>query len=78
MLGKLIGAVVGEKVAEQTDGIGGVTGAVLGVVAATVLRRMSLPVLLVVGLGGYVLSKRSDKRLNAEKDAAANPAVPPN
>ena len=59
MIGKIIGAYAGDKLAKQTNtlGIGGAGGAALGVVAASVLRRMSLPTMLAVGAGGYVAKK---------------------
>lgn len=66
MLGKMIGAFVGGKAAQQARGIGGPTGALLGVVATTALRRMSLPMMAVLGIGGYFAKKHFDKR-EAEK-----------
>lgn len=66
MIGKVIGAFVGDKLAKQTSGMGGASGAALGVVAAAVLRRMSLPAMLALGAGGYVAKKMFDKR-EAEK-----------
>ena len=61
MIGKVIGAFVGDRLAKQTSGIGGAGGAALGVVAASVLRRMSLPAMLAVGPGGYLAKKMSEK-----------------
>ena len=57
MIGKAIGAFVGDKLAKQTGGVGGAGGAVMGVVAASVLRRMSLPAILALGAGGYIAKK---------------------
>ena len=62
MIGKVIGAFVGDRLAKQTGGIGGASGAALGVVATTVLRRMSLPTMLALGVGGYVAKRVLDKR----------------
>ncbi|MAQ28759.1 MAG: hypothetical protein CL950_01995 [Erythrobacter sp.] len=62
MIGKVIGAFVGDRLAKQTGGIGGASGAALGVVATTVLRRMSLPAMLALGVGGYVAKRVLDKR----------------
>ena len=62
MIGKVIGAFVGDKLAKQTSGLGGAGGAALGVVAATVLRRMSLPAMLALGAGGYVAKKVFEKK----------------
>lgn len=73
MIGKLVGAFVGDKLAKQTSQFGGATGAVLGVAAASVLRRMSLPMMIVLGAGGYVAKKMIDK--NKEKQAEPKPAA---
>ena len=62
MIGKVIGAFVGDRIAKQTKGVGGATGAALGVVATTMLRRMSLPAMLALGAGGYVAKKLMDKK----------------
>ncbi|MBX7533073.1 hypothetical protein K3165_09080 [Qipengyuania sp. 1XM1-15A] len=62
MIGKVIGAFVGDKLAKQTSGLGGAGGAALGVVAASVLRRMSLPAMLALGAGGYVAKKVFEKK----------------
>lgn len=57
MIGRLIMAVVGNKVAKQARGIDGTTGAVIGAIAPTILRRVSLPSMLAVAAGGYLASK---------------------
>ncbi|MBX7539871.1 hypothetical protein [Qipengyuania sphaerica] len=67
MIGKIIGAYAGDKLAKQTSGIGGASGAALGVVAATALRRLSLPAMLVLGAGGYI-AKKLYERNEAKKD----------
>ena len=61
MIGKVIGAFVGDRIAKQTKGVGGATGAALGVVATTVLSRMSLPAMLALGAGGFVAKKMMKK-----------------
>lgn len=62
MLGKIIGAFVGGKVAERSRGIGGPTGAALGVLAPMVLRRVSWPAMLAIGAGGYLAKKLGDQK----------------
>ena len=69
MIGKVIGAFVGDRLAKQTSGMGGASGAALGVIGAAVLRRMSLPAMLALGAGGYVAKKVLDKK-SAEDSAA--------
>lgn len=62
MLGKIIGAVAGRKAARHIDGIGGPGGALLGVGAATLLRRMGPGGLIAAAVGSYVLKRHLDKR----------------
>ncbi len=75
MIGKVIGAFVGDKLAKQTSGLGGAGGAALGVVAASVLRRMSLPAMLALGAGGYVAKKILEKK--ASEPGSAKPVGSP-
>ena len=62
MIGKMIGALVGGRGAEHARGVGGPTGAVLGVVAASALRRISLPTMIALGAGGYFAKKYFDRQ----------------
>ena len=73
MIGKIIGAFVGGKAAQHVRGIQGPTGAALGVVAPMVLRRLSFPAMVALGVGGYLAKKAFDKR-TAEPDRG--PATP--
>lgn len=75
MIGKIIGAYAGDKLAKQTSGIGGAGGAALGVIAAAALRRLSLPAMLALGVGGYVAKKVFDKKQAEDADTA--PATKP-
>jgi hypothetical protein len=68
MIGKLVGAFVGDKLAKQTSQFGGATGAVIGVAAASVLRRMSLPMMIVLGAGGYLAKKAIDRSRDKQPD----------
>ena len=68
MIGKIIGAYAGEKLAKQTTALGGASGAALGVVGATILRRVSLPAMIALGAGGYV-AKKLYERSQAKKPA---------
>jgi hypothetical protein len=68
MLGKILGAVVGAKVAEQTESVGGLGGALLGAASLTLVRRLSFPALIVLAGGGYAVKKLSDRaRANRAK-----------
>lgn len=62
MLGKIIGAVAGERIAKHVSGINGTGGALLGAGAATLVRRLGPVGLIVAAAGGYALKKYLDKR----------------
>ena len=65
MIGKLIGAAVGAKVADRMRGIGGPGGALLGAGAVAVARRLSPMALIAAAAGGYAAKRyyyRRDKR----------------
>lgn len=70
MIGKILGAMAGSHLAKSSSAIGGTSGALLGVGAATLARRASLPVLIAVTAGGYLLKRHNEKR-------AARPATEP-
>ncbi|MCB2048449.1 MAG: hypothetical protein KDE32_09515 [Novosphingobium sp.] len=72
MLGKIIGAIAGSKIADRVSGINSPMGAAAGVVTATALRRMSLPALIVLGAGGYLAKRIFDKK----QSESATPAMP--
>jgi hypothetical protein len=58
MIGKLLGAWIGDKVAGKNEGA---KGAVLGYGAATLAKR-SVPTLAALALGGWAFKKWRDKR----------------
>ncbi len=60
MIGKIIGAYVGGKAAKKSSALGGPAGAALGVIAPMVLRRISLPAMAAMAVGGYVMKKVLD------------------
>ncbi|WP_395396044.1 hypothetical protein WBP07_22205 (plasmid) [Novosphingobium sp. BL-8A] len=62
MIGKILGAVAGQRIAKEAGGISGTRGALLGVGAATLLRRMSPLAIVAFAIGGYAAKKRHEKR----------------
>lgn len=62
MIGKLIGAMAGKRLARQIGGISGPGGALLGVGAAALLRRMGPVGLVTAAVGGYALKRLYEKR----------------
>jgi len=79
MLRKIIGAAIGAKLAKNSPAVGGAAGAALGAAVPFVLSRMSLPTMVMLGIGGYIASKyyksdvKSDDTRN-RPDTAALPA----
>jgi len=59
MIGKLIAGAIGRRI-DRSDGRGGLKGAAIGVVTASVLRRMG-PIGLALG-GAYAAKKYYDTR----------------
>ncbi len=79
MIGKILGGIAGAKAADHMRGVGGTGGALLGVGAATLARRLSLPAMLAIAAGGYAFKRYSDKRAAREKGAKGSkrPKVQP-
>ena len=69
MIGKIIGAAVGRRMAGRYDGT---RGALLGALAPAILRRPFGPLGLAVG-GAWAAKKLWDRRQRAR--AASSPAV---
>ncbi|WP_347302175.1 hypothetical protein V5740_09125 [Croceibacterium sp. TMG7-5b_MA50] len=63
MIGKMIGAAIGARVAEKArGGIGGTGGALVGALAVPLLRRVGPFKLVALALGGYAASQMGKKR----------------
>ena len=62
MIGKLIGAVAGAKATEHVKGVGGAGGALLGMAAPMVLRRLGPMGLIAAAVGGYAYKRYTDKK----------------
>ena len=73
MIGKIIGGIVGAKAADHVRGINDPGGALLGIGAAALARRLSLPAMLAIAAGGYAYKRYSDKR----EKRSARPKVKP-
>ena len=68
MLSKIIGAGIGGKLAQQTKGIGGTTGAAIGAAVPFIVSRMSIPAMIAMGVGGYAVKKYLDKKNASEPE----------
>lgn len=73
MLGRIIGAIAGNKAAEHVRGVNGTAGTLLGFAAPTMLRRMGPLGLIAAVAGGYAYKKYAERR-NAPKAATARPS----
>src|SRR5690606_6996064 len=73
MIGKLIGAAVGAKAADRVRGVSGPGGALLGVGAAAVARRLGPLGLLAAVAGGYAFKRYNDKQAAKPRPAKAGP-----
>lgn len=76
MLGKLIGAVAGRRVSRHISGIDGPTGAILGVGAAALMRRMGPVGMVAAAVGGWALKRHFEKRDAAKVAVGPHPAGP--
>jgi hypothetical protein len=73
MIGKLLGAWAGEKIAGKNEGA---KGAILGYGAAVVAKR-AIPTLAAIALGGWALKKwRGKRRSHAAYPSDAAPRIP--
>ncbi|SMC40539.1 hypothetical protein [Novosphingobium sp. B1] len=66
MIGKIISAVVGKKIAERTPGMSEGTGAIVGLAAATLARRMG-PLGMIAAAGGTWAISRAMKKKQARE-----------
>jgi len=62
MIGKILGAIAGQRIARDASGISGAHGALLGVGVATLLRRLSPLGIVAFAIGGYAAKKHTDRR----------------
>lgn len=62
MLKRIVGAAIGAKLAKNSPAIGGATGAALGAAVPFMLARVSLPTMVLVGVGGYFAKRWYDKQ----------------
>lgn len=71
MISNLFGAAIGAEASKFSSTIGGPTGAVLGALATPLVRRLSIPGMVVLGVGGYFAKKYLDQRAVGKQETAA-------
>lgn len=74
MLGRIIGAIAGNKAAEHVRGVNGTAGTLLGFAAPTLLRRMGPLGLVAAVAGGYAYKKYAERQ-EVKKAGAQQPSA---
>lgn len=62
MLRKIIGKILGAQAKSAGSALGGKRGMVAGAIAMAVVRRMSLPAMVVLGAGGWLVRRLIERR----------------
>ena len=62
MIGKLIGAVAGERLARNVSGVSETGGAIIGALAVPLARRLGPVGLVAAAAGGYALKRYYEKK----------------
>jgi hypothetical protein len=76
MIGKIIGGIVGAKMAkDRPGGLEGPGGALLGIGAAALARRLSLPAMLALAAGGYAFKRYQDKQAKRPRKPRVKPSA---
>lgn len=74
MIKNIIGAVIGAKLAGKTPRADSAAGATTGAIAASaipfIISRLSLPSLIAIGAGGYLLKRHHEKQEAARNTLA--------
>lgn len=69
MIGKIVSSMAGRKIAARTSGLSEGQGALIGLAAASLMRRMG-PMGMVVAAGGGWMVSRYMKKRQARTDTA--------
>ena len=79
MLRKIIGAAVGAKLLKNSPAVGGAAGVALGTAVPFVMARLSLPTMVLLGVGGYAAKRWIDQQPKdtAPRSAPTYPAPVP-
>ena len=62
MLGKIIGAVVGAKAAQNTRGVDAPGGALMGAAAVALARRFGPLGMVAAAVGSYAIKRHNEKK----------------
>lgn len=77
MIKNILGAAVGAQLAKNSSKVDNGTGAILGSIAPALIARVSLPALIAIGAGGYLLKRHRDQKAanTAYSGTSAMPAT---
>ncbi len=76
MIGKILGGIVGARMAQrEPGGLQGPGGALLGIGAATLARRLSPLGLIALAAGGYAFKRYRDKQENRSSRPKVRPSA---
>lgn len=75
MFKTLIGGAIGATLAKKSPKIGTAKGAVFGSITPFVLSRLSLPAIIAVSAGGYMLKRYRDRQAVEEQATGQQPAA---
>lgn len=73
MLGKIIGAIAGERAARHLNGVNSPMGAALGAGAVSFARRFGLLGILAVAAGGYAFKRYRERQDHEHEEPAPGP-----
>jgi hypothetical protein len=62
MIGKIIGAIAGERLARHVGGVNQTGGALLGALAIPLARRLGPVGMIAAAAGGYALKRHYEKQ----------------
>ena len=74
MLKAIIGGLVGSQVKQNNPVKGGAAGAAIATAVPFVISRMSLPLMVATGVGGYFAARYFNQKKQIEDKAQAVPA----
>ena len=77
MLTKMIGALVGGKMAQNAKDISGPTGAAIGAAVPFIVSRLSIPAMIAMGVGGYAVKKYMDRKEQSTVDVPPSTSKAP-
>jgi hypothetical protein len=70
MIRSTIGAIIGSSLTKGTPAAGGAAGAAIAAAVPFVISRISIPSMIAIGVGSYLMKRHLDQR---DEETAASP-----